>query len=683
MSRHLEIGLVTLVAACIGGNTHAVEAKSVVPPSRPVPWVIESADYEGTVADQIARLKATLTVRVLEDGELQIPLTSNSLTITRAELSRRASRAHLMPQPGVPGQYVLVVSKRGTYKVALECSTRLAQDSRYEGVSFGIPQATFSTLTLSIPKTSVELREADRLYVEQQPDGKSQGTRLEARLASAQQVDIRWLTKPTAPVAIEPIVYGEVATLVALEAQLARVQGIVDYRIAQGSINALTIRLPNGLQVLNVRGSGIEDWRLTEQAGANELRVTLGNALKDIAYRLVIEAEQPLPAEQTSYELPELTLVGAKQERGQVAVAAEGTLEVQAGHVESLSRIDVKELAETLRSASALPILMAFRYHHHPYRAQLHLTRHTDLPVLNAIAEQGELVTVVSLDGALMTRATYAIRANKRQFLGVRLPEGATLWSCLVDGRSTKPAEGTDGHLLVPLSGTAQSDAPVIVELVYFEQRGDLASFGRMGLQGPVLDVPTTIANWAVYAPSRMKWLRTSGNVERDHAPVTFVEEPMTAGSATVAAAGEIHKRNGGWTNPWAAVVRKAVTQRFASNADSLGSEFAYSEAHDQLEQARQETMPVLAASPRGSETALFESVAQQANESGIFPLKIRVPKAGSVHRFNRLMTADEPLELQTAFVTLPELTMPFAFLGLGLLVISSGGALAWRRLKI
>jgi hypothetical protein len=82
----------------------------------------------------------------------------------------------------------------------------------------------------------------------------------------------------------------------------------------------------------------------------------------------------------------------------------------------------------------------------------------------------------------------------------------------------------------------------------------------------------------------------------------------------------------------------------------------------------------------RGKDPEVEEFVGAMAarmQEAGIFPLKIRLPKAGTVHRFNRLMTAQEALELDALFVNLP--TMMFPIAGLGLLLLSSGGAFLWR----
>jgi len=669
---------VAISAVLVGilGWGSVAHARTVMPQD-PMPWVIESAEYTGKITEQIARIRAILEIRVIRDGWTEVPLPLQGVTMTNVELVRKSSDAHLAHRGG---QYVFTSSKKGTYKVKLEFSIRLAQDSQHEGVTFSIPQASFSTLTLTVPRKDVELRESEQLYVERRPDGKGGGVILTARLAATDRIDVRWSTKPATPVKVEPILYGEVHTLAVLEEQLAHLTSIIDYRITQGETRELTVQLPKTFQVLNVRGAGIEEWRIVEQSEGNLLEVKLNFTLKDAGYRLAIEGEQALQAEQTSYPLPEIILVGAKQERGQLAVATSDSLEVTAGALEGLTRIDVKEVSDTLRSNTVFPILLAFRYHQHPYQASLNVTRYEDLAVLNAIAEAGELVTIVSRQGELLTRAAYAIRANKKQFLGVVLPDGSTLWSCIVDGRSVKPVEGTNGQLLVPLATTKGAEQPILVELVYFEQRPAFSRVGTVKLNGPILDVPTTIANWLVYTPKQMKFLRVSGNLEKGASALAFIEEPLTQVAIASAPA------TGGW------LARKPMAPVPA--AEPVGSYDSLVALEGKVEDRSNPAQNIAASATRHAEVAykrmaatgggrdrvtqeVIGDMVERIQEAGIFPLKIRLPKAGTVHRFNRLMTAQEALELDALFVNLPTMVWPFA--GIGLLLLSSSGAFLWR----
>ncbi len=692
-------GIIGVLVGCLGWAPF-VSATVMPVPGGMMPWVIESADYTGDVKDQIVRLDVHYTIQVMRDGWIEVPLVIQGATITAIKLEKKAGEAHIVPQGDT---YVLAVSKKGTYKVNVKCSSLLAQDPQFEGLQLGIPRATFSTMSLFVPRKDVELRPTDQLYVESQPDLPRSGVKLTARLGASDQIVLRWRTKPTAPVKVEPVLYGEVNTLVTIEEQLARLTSIIEYRIAQGETRQLEVHLPIGINVLNVRGAGIEDWRVTDGSDQKTLTVALSYTLKDTTYRLVVEGEQTIEGKSAAYTLPEFTLVGVKQERGYLAVSRAGSIELAPETMEGINRVDVKELPEQLRSVMGTPALLAFKYHQHPYRVALALTRHDDHPVLPAIAERGELATVISQQGELLTRATYFIRANKKQFLEVLLPEDAQLWSCIVGGRSVKPVEGEQKKLLIPLDTAAESAESVSVELVYFERRDPLTNIGHLDLRGPVLDVPTTIANWNVYAPREIKFLKMGGNLARGAAVVDFIEDPVIP-PVVLAQSGPVDEISGFKQGG----LRKDKLHRllnYKSRSKSSNAEFA---ARRELGEPQGTNGPdgngdmiddrdgKNQARGAGYETAAFggqvahapapdkeefqeviEGFAGRLQETGILPLKIRLPKSGQVYHFNRLMTTQERLKLDATFVHLPMPWVPFA--AFGLIMIPVGGVAVAR----
>ena len=652
-----------------------------------VPWIIESADYTGDVKDQIMRMEARYVIQVTKGGWSEIPLAIPGAAITAVKIEKKAGEAYIVPRNGA---YALVVSKKGTYRVLIQFSQLVSQDSQFEGISVGIPAATFSTVSLFVPRKDVELRPADQLYVDHQTDAQRGGVKLTARVGASDRIDLRWRTKPAAPVKVEPVLYGEVQSLISIEEQLARLTTIVDYRAAQGEVRQLRVDLPAAANVLNVRGAGIEDWHVVESANKKELWVSLGFALKDAAYRLVVESEQTLEGNSASYALPEIQLIGVKQERGYVAVARAGSIELSPVNAEGIHRVDIKELPEPMRASLGSATVLAFKYHQHPFQATLNVVRHEDHPVLAAIAERGELSTVVSAQGELLTRAVYLIKANKKQFLEAQLPDKAQLWSCLVDGRSVKPVKGSGEKLLIPLDAVSDATWAIRVELVYFEQRPVFSRLGRLGLQGPVLDVPTTIANWSVYVPQAMRFLQVKGNLEQGAAAADFLDEPpvsrnMASASGDYEAnAREAFKRKdsgfiGGMQQSVAALKRRltgnAKTATLESTDQIISQYEPYYGASPASDNPRGDEDNKHFGKPvngnRSKEELVSGADLSRLETTGILPLEIRLPKTGSAYHFNRLMTTDEPLKIDATFVRVP---MSWVLLfGCALMLIPAG----------
>lgn len=629
-------------------------------------WVIETAQYTGEIKEHIARVEGRYTINVLQDGRIEIPLVLQGATVTDIEIERKTGAAHLIPRAGF---YGLSVQRKGIYKVRVKFAKLLDQDSQFEGVRLGIPQATCSTLSLLVPRKDVELRPQDELSIEREPNSQPDGVKLLVRLGAATQIDLRWKTKPAAPAKVEPVLYGEVHTLVTLEEQLARLMSVITYRMAQGEAKSLTLTIPSDVNILNVRGAGIEDWRVTDGSDRKILTVSLGFGLKDTTYQLIVEGEEAIRPEVSTYLLPAILLEGVKQERGYLAVVRMGNLEVASGEMEGITRIDVRELPELMQGASGASAIVAFKYHQHPYRVSVSLTRHEDHPVLAAIAEQAELVTVLSRQGEFLTRATYLIKANKKQFLEVKLPQEATLWSCLVGGKSVKPVVGTEGVLLVPLDAMAETTSTVSMELVYFEHRKPLERIGQLRLQGPVLDVPTTIVNWMLYAPREVRFLRVGGNLEHGAAAYAFLEESF------------------GTTMVMAAEVTHSAIASSQLPAASSPYSFAQLQAEEMSEQAQRAALQPDAQRREDGEGAFLSAsmgsaiaTLAQLRERGILPLKIRLPQAGAAYRFNRLMTTHETLTLDATFVHLRMGVVWATIIGLAMLSLWGLLALRFRR---
>lgn len=328
--------------------------------------------------------------------------------------------------------------------------------------------------------------------------------------------------------------------------------------------------------------------------------------------------------------------------------------------------MDVRELPEDVRAAVGSSAMLAFKYHQQGYTGSLSLARHNDHAVLAAIAEQGELVTVLSRQGELLTRASYVIKANKKQFLEVLLPDNATLWSCLVSNKSVKPVEGKAGKLLIPLDATTDSASTVPVELVYFERHPKLSGIGRLDLHGPLLDVPTTVVNWLLYAPSDVKFLRLSGTMDKGAAAYAFLTDPFTQVAYAQTASG-VSERGRDMLDRLNFKAGRQQWQRQASLVSANGDEASTEGA-----------LEAPAAPPSLSFEEMRKDFDQRLNETGILPLKIQLPASGRVQQFHRLMTTNEALQLHATFVHLPLPQVPWvaAILILG----GVGGTLVYRQ---
>jgi hypothetical protein len=145
--------------------------------------------------------------------------------------------------------------------------------------------------------------------------------------------------------------------------------------------------------------------------------------------------------------------------------------------------------------------------------------------VLVANVEEARYDALLAEEGKMLVRARYAVRNNQRAFLGLTLPEGATLWSAAVAGRTLRPGMSPSGALLLPLeNGRAGGETPAFaVELTYVQRVAQLDEKGRTALVLPAVDLPIARTGVSVHFSPRYRLTAEPGTfrVETDTGPFT------------------------------------------------------------------------------------------------------------------------------------------------------------------
>ena len=139
---------------------------------------------------------------------------------------------------------------------------------------------------------------------------------------------------------------------------------------------------------------------------------------------------------------------------------------------------------------------------------------------LAASVNLAELTLVVAKDGSWRGQADYRIQNRARQFLALRLPEGAAVMSLFVADRPSRPVrtkKGADDVLLVPLPKQAAGDLSVEVKLIFAgrlpaslprgmkmfrDERSLPAPHVYSQTEDPEHGMPVARTEWTVYLPS-------------------------------------------------------------------------------------------------------------------------------------------------------------------------------------
>jgi hypothetical protein len=185
-----------------------------------------------------------------------------------------------------------------------------------------------------------------------------------------------------------------------------------------------------------------------------------------------------------------------------------------AAPADPLHRVDESELSETDRSLCTRPLLLAYKYTGTNYQHTLRVTRFEELPVLAAVADRTELISVITEEGQMLTQASFMVKNNEMQAQRFTLPPKSELWSTFVNGQPAKPERDGD-DILVSLPRDANRDQAFAVDIVY-KQSVDLKSSifpRRLVLKAPLTDVPNTYAEWALFVPLNKRLSSFDGNM--------------------------------------------------------------------------------------------------------------------------------------------------------------------------
>jgi len=455
-------------------------------------------DYDLKVEGEFASGRANLTVDVLKEGWVRVPIPAG-LLVRQARLDGKT--LSLIPGPSAPsGQLSAVLSKTGRAVLTLEVVLPVSMAAAEEKLALPSSSSGITSATVALPRQGMDLTVSGGVLT-----GKSdtpEGARWVAYGRANEALTFAWHRKVEARRAAEPLRFrGSLTELVGLGEDATSVYAEVDAEVVQGEAAQLRIQLPPAVSINQVLGAEVGDWEAKDGA----LTVRFLEPV-DKTTRFLISGETRLPRE-GAIEIPVLRLLDAERESGGVAVEVQGAGEIQKEVKSSgLASADASELGQ-LVSTRQSPSLAAFRFL--PGGAggdralNIQVARYTQQAVLTANIEEARYRVLMTRDGKTLLEARYAVRNTQRDFLKVTLPAGGVAWSASLAGKPVRPAKGPDGSLLLPLTKTQSGEeaAPFAVSLTYLVRGAAFTDRGHASVTLPSLDLPVSKSGAVVYSP--------------------------------------------------------------------------------------------------------------------------------------------------------------------------------------
>lgn len=472
------------------------------PSGPPVEATLTRVDFVLQVDGYIASGHASLTIDVLKDGWVRVPVPPN-LAVREARMNGKpVSLVHTGDSVSV------ILSKPGRSVIDLDLAVPVTSAAGEEQLVLPASVAGVTRATVSLARTDVDLKVTGGILADHvEAEGETQWV---GYARGSAPLTFTWRRKMEEqkgpPKALR--IRGTLAELISLGEESDTVSAEVNIEVIQGEARVARLALPAAITVNAVTGANVADWAVKDGA----LSVAFLDPV-DQKSGFVISGEMNLAREGT-VALPLLHLLDSERPGGGVAVEVQGAGEIENIRSQGLERTDAADLGPPI-AARQSPSLMAFRYRNGTVDPSLSVdvARYTQQAVLTANIEEARYRVLMTAGGKTLVEARYAVRNNQRNFMRVSLPAGATLWSGTLAGRAVQPGKGPDGSLLFPLmKSPAGEDTPVFaVEAVYLIEEPAWAEKGHAAIPLPAVDLPVSRTGLMLYHPPQERLTADAG----------------------------------------------------------------------------------------------------------------------------------------------------------------------------
>jgi hypothetical protein len=324
-------------------------AEKPVPPAPAVSAVITSGLYTATIEQDLARIKAELTVNVLGTPWVEVPIRFGDAAIGKLEAGEKV----LLKGTG-DGNYSLLFGQAGEQKITIELTAKVHTSPEGREFGFDVPTTGITTFEITIPEADQTIEVTPRLITVPVEAAEKQ-SKFKANLGSTPRISARWRPKATSKPEMELLASVTNYTKVGVEDGLIHTDAIFAYEVLRGELAQLRIAVPKDHRILDVSAdSRLKGWQAKEEDGRQIVTIDLlgGQTGK---FNVEVHTERKIPDE--SFDVAGGTDAGTVgihaldvvRESGQIGLGHSADLTLTVEDQSGVVRIDANELHERLR----------------------------------------------------------------------------------------------------------------------------------------------------------------------------------------------------------------------------------------------------------------------------------------------------------------------------------------------
>ncbi|MCK5241922.1 hypothetical protein KAR34_05680 [bacterium] len=644
---NIQDGMVVLARAQFKQLLDKMKPLAVTAIQPPRDYLITKAGYTGKMSKESTTFTARLYLEIFKQERKnysKIPLLPQDIALRKIKLDNAS--ALVMNESG---WYVLTTDKIGQHVVDLEFSVKSNIAKGPEVLNFKIPQTAITLLRLDIPlkRVKVEIPQAKHMVISRSANR----TQIESVLSTTNHIEVKLhralvVKKKRGPAKI----YAETMNLLSIEDDALRVSTKLKLNILQNAVSQIELFVPAGYSVLYVKDQNwqeIRDWS-TRKVKQREVLTLPFAGEKEGTVIVTIVSEKIFSDTTSELEFDGFQVLKAIRETGYIGAEKKSTAEAEIIKVDNTDRVDIQELPYDLVDMSAKPLIFGLRYLRHPFHLKLKITKHEELPTVNTVIDNASVMSVLLEEGKVITRVIYTIRNTWKQFLELKLPEDAEIWSLYVNGKRELPARNKEGKFMLPLVRSkieGEKIVPFDIELLYYAKNSKFARLGSKRLPFPTADIVVSKMLWSCYFPVDYQFIYFGGAMEKEKIATGI--RPLL-GRKRVFTYKDVNGYNQvleSWNRP---TKSSRVSGKMKRLQNALQSEFRSNVQRDEavyLNQLKQEID--FARNIRAEQ----EQGAIAKGGGGVALLKIEVPASGQLYRFAKTLIEGEDLYLDFQYV--------------------------------
>ena len=613
-------------------------------------YVISRAVYSGVVNKNNILFEAVFDVYNFSSKEdyLKIPLIRSNIAI--GDVVVNGKKALIVTEQDY---HNIMIRESGENIIKVTFSLKYSLENGPHKVDIPVLKTPITLINFELPITNINVEILQAQQLEISTVGRK--TLVSGIVNSCEDISIHWRKKIPVSEKLPPKIYCETYSLLSILDNSLQTSSELHYNILHSEIDEISLYIPENSNILRVWGDGINDWQeIIETKDSEEYRIlrvpfAYGKKGNIIVY---IEYEQPFFDNNSEISFSGLETIGIEREVGYLGLELNTSAEVVILDSMGLEITPIHKLPEVLYNKSTKPLIQALKYIKHPYALTLDIKKHNKISMPVATINQANIITLITEDGKIIYHLTYHVKNCAKQFLEIKTPEDADIWSVFVDNNPVEPSMKEDGTLLVPLNrsnsnGTQLNAFPV--EIIYCLPCPEMSVFNEKSIKIPSVDLFISRIIWSLYLPNDYWYFNFDSTLEKEEitgAFGLFLNENRTYNKQAM------DKYSVDSNTKEQLFNEKQLNEIYTGN--DYKSSFRNFQLDEQLMNSQISAELNFNNRLKKLEQNEFSGGDFNSNTIGLLPIEIEIPTGGQVYRFARtIIKTEDPLSLKILYAHL------------------------------